>query len=133
MKLTYASLILLFSLIFSACDKSSGELQDQCFEVKILTEICGNAVVQILDPKLYAYGENGYQLQGVTYDHVFTTIFSCADMSKMFATTSSLKGLRIKVRATERHEDEAYCIRCAAAIANAPQKFTLLKLTTDCK
>ena len=54
-KLTYISLILLLSLGFSACDKSSSELQDQCFEVKILNEICGNAVVQILDPKLFDY------------------------------------------------------------------------------
>lgn len=133
MKLTQLSLILLLPLIFSACGKSSSELQDQCFEVKILNEICGTAVVQILDPKLFEYGENSYQLDGVSYDHVFTTRFSCADMSEMSATASSLKGLQIKVKATDRHEDDAYCTRCAATIANAPQKFALLKIASDCK
>lgn len=133
MKLTYISLMLLLLLAFVACDKSSSELKDQCLEVKILDEICGNAVVQILDPKLYEYGDNGYQLDGVTYDHVFATRFSCADMSKMYSNSSSLKGLQIKVKATDRHEDDAYCTRCAATIANAPQKFALLKIATDCK
>jgi hypothetical protein len=118
---------------FSACDKSSSELQDQCFEVKILNEICGNAVVQILDPKLFDYGENGYQLDGISYNHVFTTRFSCADMSKMSASASSLKGLQIKVKATDRHEDDPYCTRCAATISNAPHKFVLLKIAADCK
>lgn len=127
------SLILLFTLLFSACDKSSYDLKDQCFEVKILNEICGNAVVQILDSKLYEYGENDYHLDGVSYDHVFTTRFSCADMSKMSATASSLKGLQINVKATDRHEDDLYCTRCAATIANAPKKFVLLKIATDCK
>lgn len=133
MKLTSLCLIILFTLTFSACDKSSGDLKDQCLEVKILNEICGNAVVQILDPKLYEYGENGYELDGVVYDHVFATRFSCTDMSKMNATSSSLKGLQVKVKVTERHEDDAYCTRCAATIANAPQKFALLKIATDCK
>ena len=132
-KLTYISLILLLSLGFSACDKSSSELQDQCFEVKILNEICGNAVVQILDPKLFDYGENGYQLDGISYNHVFTTRFSCADMSKMSASASSLKGLQIKVKATDRHVDDPYCTRCAATISNAPHKFVLLKIAADCK
>jgi len=132
MKLTsIALLFLLFSI--SSCDKSSSELKDECLEVKILYEICGNAVVQILDPKLYEYGENGYKLDGVTYDHVFATRFSCADMSKLYASSSSLKGLQVKVKATERHEDDPYCTRCAATIANAPQKFVLLKVVNDCK
>lgn len=133
MKLTFINLLLLLSLVFSACDKSSSDLKDQCVEVKILNEICGNAVVQILDPKLYDYGENGYQLDGVTYDHVFSTRFSCSDLSKMYANASSLKGLQINVQATDRHEDDAYCTRCAATIADAPQKFTLLKIASGCK
>ena len=133
MKLTFINLLLLLSLVFSACDKSSSDLKDQCVDVKILNEICGNAVVQILDPKLYEYGENGYELDGVIYDHVFATRFSCTDMSKMNAISSSLKGLQVKVKVTDRHEDDAYCTRCAATIANAPQKFTLLKVVTDCK
>ena len=127
------TLLLLLSLGLWSCDKSSDELKDECLEVKILDEICGNAVVQILDQNLYEYGENGYQLDGVTYNHVFATRFSCADMSKMYAGSTSLKGLKIKVKATERHEDDPYCTRCAATIANAPQKFVLLKVVTDCK
>ena len=133
MKLNSITLLLLLSFSLWSCDKSSDELKDECLEVKILDEICGNAVVQILDPKLYEYGENGYQLDGVTYDHVFATRFSCADMSKLYATSSSLKGVQVKVKATETHEDDPNCTRCAATIANAPQKFVLLKVVADCK
>lgn len=106
MKLNSITLLLLLSFSLWSCDKSSDELKDECLEVKILDEICGNAVVQILDPKLYEYGENGYQLDGVTYDHVFATRLSCADMSKLYATSSSLKGVQVKVKATETHEDD---------------------------
>lgn len=133
MKLRSITLLLVLSFALFSCDKSSDVLKDECLEVKILDEICGNAVVQILDPKLYDYGENGYKSDGVTYDHVFATRFSCADMSKLYATSSSLKGLQVKVKATERHEDDAYCTRCAATIANAPQKFVLLKVVNDCQ
>ena len=58
MKLRFITLLLLVSLGLWSCDKSSDELKDECLEVKILNEICGNAVVQILGPKLYEYGEN---------------------------------------------------------------------------
>ncbi|MBL0882605.1 MAG: hypothetical protein IBJ16_04525 [Chitinophagaceae bacterium] len=133
MKLRSVTLLLLLSAAYISCDKSSHDLKDACFEVKILNEICGNAVVQILDQKLYQYGEKGYKLNGITYDHVFTTTFSCTDMSKLYASSSSLEGLKIKVKATEKHDDDPYCIKCAATIANAPQKFVLLKVVTDCK
>lgn len=133
MKLRSVTLLLLLASALLSCDKSSDELKDQCFEVKILNEICGNAVVQILDQELYTHGENGYKLDDSNYDHVISTRFSCADMSKLYASSSSLKGLRIKVKVTDRHEDDAYCTRCAATIANAPQKFVLLKVTNDCK
>ncbi len=133
MKLRSIILLLLLSLSLWSCDKSSDELKDECIEVEILNEICGNAVVQILDKDFYQYGENGYKLDEVTYDHVFSTTFSCADMSKLYATSSSLKGLRVKVKATEKHEDDPYCTRCAATIANAPQKFVLLKVVNDCQ
>jgi hypothetical protein len=133
MKLRSVTLLLLLASALLSCDKSSDELKDQCFEVKILNEICGNAVVQILDQELYTHGENGYKFDDSNYDHVISTRFSCADMSKLYASSSSLKGLRIKVKVTDRHEDDAYCTRCAATIANAPQKFVLLKVTNDCK
>lgn len=133
MKLASIALLLLLTFTISSCDKSSDELKDQCFEVKILNEICGNAVVQILDEDLYQYGENGYQLDGVTYDHVFATTFSCTDLSKINTFAASLRGLHLQVKVTERHEDDPYCTRCAATIANAPQKFVLLSVVNDCK
>jgi hypothetical protein len=133
MKHLSITLLLLAAVFFIACDKSTNEIKDQCFEVKILNEICGNAVVQIVDEKFYEFGENGYQLDGVTYDHVFTTTFSCADLTKINTLASSLRGLQLKVKLTDKHEDDPYCTRCAATIANAPQKFALLKMTNDCK
>lgn len=121
------------SFSFSACEKNPKDLTNKCFTIKILDEICGNAVVQIVNEEFYALGVNGYQSGGVTYNHVFTTIFSCADLSKMSSSATSLRGLQLKVKITDKHEDDPYCTRCAATIANAPQKLLLLKVSNDCK
>lgn len=123
--------VLSFLLAGSGCDKSTAELENKTFQVKIINEICGNAVVQIQDSALYQYGVNGYVKADSTYDHVFATRFSCADMEKMQTLTADKSGLVVKVKLIKEAPQEPACIRCAATLANPPAVFHLTAFTTD--
>lgn len=122
-----------FTVLFSGCEKTEEELFNQCFKVKILNEVCGTAVVQILDADYYQYGVNGYQLDGVTYDHVFSTELSCADLTKFQTFAASLRGLVVDVKMLKQMEYDPTCIRCAAVVPNAPAKWIPLKFSENCK
>lgn len=121
--------MLLLLLAAGGCTKS--EITEKVFRVKIIDEICSNAVVQIQDPALYQYGVNGYVNAGTMYDHVFTTRFSCADMAKMQTLTADKKGLVIKIRLIENQISEPACSTCAATVPGAPSAFQWVALTED--
>lgn len=116
-------------LAASSCSKS--EISEKVFRVKIIDEVCTNAVVQIQDPALYQYGVNGYVNADSTYDHVFTTRFSCADMAKMQTYTADKKGLMVKIRLIEQQISEPGCSTCAATVPGAPAAFRWVALTED--
>lgn len=120
-------------LILSGCEKTEEELLQQCFKVKILDEICGTAVVQIQDEAYFTYGVNGYQLDGVTYNHVFSTELSCADLTKFKTLAASLRGLVVDVKMLKQMEYDPACTRCAAIVPNAPPKWIPIKFADDCK
>jgi len=121
--------MLVCSLVASSCSKS--EISEKVFRVKIIDEVCSNAVVQIQDPALYQYGVNGYVNADSTYDHVFTTRFSCADMAKMQTYTANKKGLVIKIRLIDNMISEPACSTCAATVPGAPAAFQWVTLTED--
>lgn len=129
MKNKFLVVMLLCLLAASGCTKS--DISEKVFRVKIIDEICSNAVVQIQDPALYQYGVNGYANADSTYDHVFTTRFSCADMAKMQTLTADKKGLVIKIRLIENQISEPACSTCAATIPGAPSAFQWIALTED--
>lgn len=121
--------ILFVLLAGSGCAKSA--VAEKIFRVKIINEVCSNAVVQIQDPALYQYGVNGYVTADSTYDHVFTTRFSCADMAKMQTLTPNKKGLVIRIRLIETQIIEPACSTCAATVPGAPAAFQWIALTED--
>lgn len=124
----FVSLVLLTA---AGCSKSASELPDQPFRVKIIDEICGNAVVQIQDTAFFSYGVNGYVKADSVYDHVFTTRFSCYDLAKMQTLTANKSGLVVKVKRISKAIPEPDCVTCAATLPNAPAVFHLVVLTAD--
>lgn len=133
MKRIFLSTLTCLALVFSSCEKTEEELLQQCFTIKILDEVCGTAVVQILDEDYYKYGVNGYQLDGVTYDHVFSTELSCADLTKFHTLAPSLRGLVVDVKMLKQMEYDPACTRCAAIVPNAPAKWIPIKFSENCK
>lgn len=132
MKKIILSTLTCLSLVFSGCEKKDEELLAHCFKVKILDEVCGSAVVQIQDEDYYKFGVNGYQLDGVIYDHVFSTELSCADLSRFHTLASSLRGLVVDVKMLKQMEYDPACGRCAAIVPNAPAKWIPIKFSDNC-
>ena len=118
-------------LFFSACEKNNTDLASKCFNIKILDELCGTAVVQILDSAYFEYGVNGYVLNGVTYDHVFTTSFSCQELGKYQTFAAGYHGLALKVQLTTS-PTPSNCVRCAAVVPNAPNRYQHVKVAENC-
>ncbi len=131
MKRTMVILFCLVLAVGTGCQKTNTELPDQSFRIKIIDEICGSAVVQIQDTAFYEYGVNGYVKADSTYDHVFTTRFSCSDMAKMQTLTADRSGLVVRVKLIKEAQPEPDCVTCAAVVPNAPNRFHLVAFTVD--
>ncbi|MFZ6025739.1 MAG: hypothetical protein ACOYVG_14920 [Bacteroidota bacterium] len=132
MKRIILSTLTCLALVFSGCEKTEEELLQQCFKVKILDEVCGTAVVQIQNEEYFKYGVNGYQLEDVTYDHVFSTELSCTDLTKFKTLAASLRGLVVNVKMLKQMEYDPACVRCAAIVPNAPAKWIPIKFSEQC-
>lgn len=124
-------LVSLILLAAAGCSKSTSELPDQPLRVKIIDELCGNAVVQIQDSAFFSYGVNGYVKADSAYDHVFTTRFSCYDLAKIQTLTANKSGMVVKVKLISEPIPEPDCVTCAATLPNAPSVFHLVALTAD--
>lgn len=133
MKKIILATLICFTTIFSGCEKTEEELLQQCFKAKILDEICGTAVLQIQDPAYYQFGIDGYQLDGVTYDHVFSTELSCADLGSLQTNNTLLRGREINIKILKQAQYDPACIRCASLVLNAPAKWIPIKLSNECK
>ncbi|TAG12170.1 MAG: hypothetical protein EAZ35_10885 [Sphingobacteriia bacterium] len=110
--------ILLLTLIIfvfaSSCEKTEPESQSNTFKVKILSEICNTAIVQILDSNYYHLGVSGYTSTGIKFDHVFNTKFTCEDMQKMQTLTASRAGLVVSIKTVKEPKLEPGCVLCEA-------------------
>lgn len=131
MKSILLAAITTLTLVFSGCEKNDEALLKKKFKIKILDEVCGTAVVQIQDEDYYRFGVDGYELDGVTYDHVFSTELSCADLSKFKTFAPSLRGLVVDVKILKQMEYDPACIRCASIVPNAPAKWVPIKYSND--
>ncbi len=125
----------LFLLIFTSCEKNEQNNAEGCVQVKVLDALCNTAVLQILDPDYYHLGVNGYQKNGVTYDHVFATVFPC----KLAATTLpgrpeqgvADKPLYVKI-IDQPEPSDPNCGTCAAVVSNAPNKWLHVSVSQQC-
>ncbi len=124
--------LLISGLLFSSCEKTDEQLPEKCVQVKILDELCGTAVMQILDEEYFKFGVDGYQKEGITYDHVFSTELSCADLSKFQTLAASLKGLVVNVKMLKQMQYDPACVRCAGVVPNAPAKWIPVTFSGSC-
>lgn len=122
-------------LLLTACEKNDPKKTDGCIQVKLLDAVCNSAVLQILDPDYYHLGVNGYQKNGVTYDHVFSTVLPCKLPDSSFNGRPS-QGVADKpfyVNIIDQPEpSDPNCVSCAAVVNNAPNKSLYISFSQAC-
>ncbi|MEN9550049.1 MAG: hypothetical protein RIR12_2640 [Bacteroidota bacterium] len=120
---------------FTGCTKNESDLPTACVSVKLIKEVCGDAILQIQDSKYYNLGVDGFALEGKIYDHVFTTRFTCKSLAAMPQTlTTDRSGLVFTVTLLKEPEAvDSTCATCLATLSNAPNKFYNTKYTKTCE
>ena len=126
MKSYLFAIIVLCSLQLS-CTKND-ELETAIFRVKIIKEICNDSIVQLVDTQSKEYAENNFDFNGIKYDNVFFTTFSCADKAKMQTPTNDLTGLVITVKILKAPKEDPNCGRCLATLATRPNKANYIEV-----
>ncbi|MBX9733525.1 MAG: hypothetical protein K2X37_05655 [Chitinophagaceae bacterium] len=132
MKKQIVALCLVIFLI-SGCTKNETDLPAGCISVKLIKEMCGNAILQIQDSKYYNLGVDNFTFEGKTYDHVFTTRFSCQSLAAMPQTlTADRSGLVFNIKFLKEPETDSTCATCLAVLSNTPNKYYATKYMKTC-
>lgn len=125
----------LFLFLSAGCEKTEQASTEGCIQVKVLDAVCNTAVLQILDPKYYYLGENGYQKDGITYDHVFSTVIPCKSIN-VNVPGRPIQGAADKpffVKIIDQPEpSDPNCGTCFAVVSNAPSKWLHISLSQQC-
>ncbi|MEO0066280.1 MAG: hypothetical protein RI983_1606 [Bacteroidota bacterium] len=119
--------LIAFCFFQLSCTKNDN-LTNTAFRVKIIKEVCNDAIVQLVDKQSTVYAENDFSFEGKYYDNVFFTTFRCADKAKIQTLTSDLSGLVITVKLLNAAMDDPNCGRCLATVNNRPGKFNLIEV-----
>ena len=125
----------LFLFLSAGCEKTERNNTEGCVQVKVLDAVCNTAVLQILDPDYYHLGENGYQKDGITYDHVFGTVFPCKLPNNNLSVRQN-QGVADKpfyVKIIDQPEpSDPNCGTCLAVVSNAPSKWLHVSVSQQC-
>jgi hypothetical protein len=125
----------LFLFISAGCEKTEQNNVEGCVQVKVLDALCNTAVLQILDPDYYHLGVNGYQKNGITYDHVFATVFPCKSSTSTFPGTpdegAADKPFYVKI-IDQPEPGDPNCGTCLAVVSNAPNKWLHISVSQQC-
>lgn len=125
----------LFLFLSAGCEKTEQTSTEGCVQVKILDAVCNTAVLQILDPNYYYLGENGYQKDGITYDHVFATVLPCklADTTLPGRPNQGVADKPLYVKIIDQPEpSDPNCGTCLAVVSNAPSKWLHISVSQQC-
>ena len=125
----------LFLFLAMGCEKTEQNNNQGCVQVKVLDAICNTAVLQILDPNYYHLGENGYQKDGITYDHVFGTVFPCKlpNNNLVGRPNQGAADKPFYVKIIDQPEpSDPNCGTCLAVVSNAPNKWLHVSISQQC-
>lgn len=117
-----------------SCEKSSATPESSCFRAKLIGQICGEAIFQILDPAFYDLGEKGWINLDKNYDNEFHSFLTCTDMTYLGQIAApSVVGLEVSLELMKENTD-SNCAVCKATFANAPKKNQHVKFRLEgCK
>ena len=113
-------------LAFSCDDEGIDPSPQNCIEVRLVAELCGQAVLQLVNDVHFGLGENGWEWNEVVYNNVFSTDLSCEMMENMPRDGSSFT-----IRLVE-DQDPGNCAVCLALFSGRPDSFHYVEMTENC-
>lgn len=121
--------LILFSFLALACEQKT-EHAELCVNVKLIKELCGQAILEILDPMYFNRGQSWKDGNGVELSHVFSTLLPCS-FSDNFGNGSGVleSGQEFYIQFADTQQDDE-CARCKALLVG-PEKFSYIKVS-DC-
>lgn len=109
--------------LFNACDN---EIDSNCIEVKLVAEVCGNAVLQVQDGRFNNELGTYTDIDGKIHENVFGTfLMPCNDSypekigDSFFITLAD-------------SSDYGNCVVCLALLANMPEQRYDVRIVEPC-
>lgn len=119
--------ILAFGFLQISCNKED-DIETATFRVKIIKEICNDAIVQLVDIKSKKIAEDDFNFEGQNLDNVFFTTFSCLDRARIQTQSNNLSGTVITIRLLNQPKEDPNCARCLATLATRPNKTNYIEV-----
>lgn len=117
----------LLSLCLWSCNEDTVPIDENCIEARLVEDICGQAVIQVISPHAqfmelgsYTHWEKG------TFENVFGTFLDCEDMENIPRDGSSFR-----IRIIEEPRPQT-CGVCLALLANMPKEQYHMRIVQDC-
>ena len=99
---------------------------NNCIQVKLVEELCGQAILQVMDPAYYGIAEDSWQnSNGDMLNHVFSTNLAC----QQIPTDGSVFYVKLE---SQMPQTLASCIVCKALLAHTPSTFHYVSIQTNC-
>lgn len=128
----YFFLGILFTAFVACEDVATIDEPVDCVEVKLVYELCNQAVLQLLSPNTSGLELGTYEQDGVTYENVFKTFFHCEQMSQLPSDSTSF---RIRPVSEEDWQNliatERECSYCEPLVAGH-LPFTHVQILENC-
>lgn len=80
-------------ILLVSCNETVLDEPVDCVEVKVITELCNQAVIQLVSPNNAQVELGTIEIDGVNYNNVFKTFFHCQQMPDV-----PLDGTTFKIR-----------------------------------
>ncbi|MFY8035981.1 MAG: hypothetical protein ACOVMQ_02380 [Cyclobacteriaceae bacterium] len=120
--LPVAVAVLTIIFIFTSCqDDKEVEISGKCVKVKLVSILCGQAVLHIEDPAAYALGETWK-----SHTNVFFVVFDCSVNEQAIANTT----FYVDLQKSPFLDDT--CPRCAAAVDYTGEKKYYARVSSKC-
>ncbi len=108
--------LLFTSILLISCDDELIVDSTDCFEVKLIDQMCGNAILQIVDASFTGVDKTNWtDGDGTTFERVFSANLPCNANQEHFE-----KGAVFQIRIVDQPIDET-CGRCAAILPSMPE------------
>jgi hypothetical protein len=131
LKLFLAGFISFNLFTMTSCQKET-DLSGECIRVKVISSICGEIILQILDSSQYDKGENGWAngKSGPVIDHAFFARLGCTDMAELAGTNPIDNILYVKII---KEQTDQNCAVCLASHAYRPVLTHHIDIVKECR